>query len=299
MNIPQDIKSYLYSIFKETNESVSNRISKIPNTKEPTLDELFIGSLQDYAYPKKFDSTWSVRLDAIFTGSGRHYYVWEIADIAIIIFFRKGNRLIKSKVGLLQSKRMYPNEITKEEDQIRLYGLPDLEGLDAFSDAFKTRVFSFDESSKYRAMKVQDDQWEAIRNYSAQTTIPVYHMFYNANELPLSVSVPFGEQENATNNEVGCRVVPSEKLISKFKTKNALISYRDIVNNIDLKDSKNDHLGGWRLEFFVNELLLECKEGYIAKNLQDKNLQSLFYRRSGPLHAAVLINIDIGEDSEE
>jgi len=298
MNIPSDIKSYIYDVFKTTNEEVSEKLSLIPHTKEPALDELFLSSLRQYAIPKKFDSNWSLRIDAVFIGGGGHYYPWEIADIAIIIFFRNRGKLLKTKVSLLQSKRLYPNELRKsKKDDFRFYGLQELAELENdFAQSLQTRTFNFKDASKYKAIKVKDRQWESINDYAIKTGIPVYYMFYNPNEIPLKVNVPFIESVKQLKNEIGVRIVPGDKMYQTFNRKNSAPSYEEIKTKIKLSDSKNQHIAGWRLEYFVNELLLECKEGYIAKSLKDEALNNLFYRRTGPLHSAILINIETNEN---
>jgi hypothetical protein len=52
-------------------------------------------------------------------GSGplRHWRSWEVADIGVLVMFRRKGKLYKSKSALLQSKRLYPNEQPFEEDE--------------------------------------------------------------------------------------------------------------------------------------------------------------------------------------
>jgi len=50
-------------------------------------------------------------------------------------------------------------------------------------------------------------------------------------------------------------------------------------------------LTGWRLEDFVDQLVT-CKNGYVAKDSADAGLETVFYRRQGPIAAAIAVTID-------
>jgi hypothetical protein len=49
---------------------------------------------------------------------------------------------------------------------------------------------------------------------------------------------------------------------------------------------------GWRLEDFICDELLGCREGDEFGSINDANMQMLFNRRSGPIAAAVAISIE-------
>ena len=49
---------------------------------------------------------------------------------------------------------------------------------------------------------------------------------------------------------------------------------------------------GWRLEHFVSNLLLKCKQGNLFERLDQENIFALFNRRSGPIAAAVAVTIE-------
>jgi len=51
---------------------------------------------------------------------------------------------------------------------------------------------------------------------------------------------------------------------------------------------------GWRLERFVADEVLRCREGQIFQDLADRNLQDLLYGRAAPIAAAIAITIDVG-----
>jgi len=58
------------------------------------------------------------------------------------------------------------------------------------------------------------------------------------------------------------------------------------------------HRAGWRLEHFVADLLLPCKEGHVASGETDQVLERLFYRRAGPIAAAIAITVEAPEGVE-
>jgi hypothetical protein len=49
---------------------------------------------------------------------------------------------------------------------------------------------------------------------------------------------------------------------------------------------------GWPLEFFAGELFLKCHEGSPFETIGDERIQNLFYRRSGPIAAAIAITVE-------
>jgi thymidylate synthase len=62
----------------------------------------------------------------------------------------------------------------------------------------------------------------------------------------------------------------------------------------DANDQTSVH--GWRLEKFVADEVLRCRQGRSFDGLQDENLNALLYQRSAPISAAVTITIDVGAD---
>ena len=54
----------------------------------------------------------------------------------------------------------------------------------------------------------------------------------------------------------------------------------------------DDFAYGWPLEFFAGDLFLKCLEGSGFETVGDERIQNLFYRRSGPIAAAIAIAIE-------
>ena len=70
-----------------------------------------------------FQSDWTVEISTHYLGGGRHWAdwpewprKWEIADIGFLVQFRQDGKLIRSKVALLQSKRLYADELDLDDD---------------------------------------------------------------------------------------------------------------------------------------------------------------------------------------
>jgi hypothetical protein len=113
----------------------------------------FIDRFAGIASPFQFPSGWVVQVSTHYLGGGRHVSDWpplprrwEIADIGILVLFRQRGRLIRSKVALLQSKRLYPDELEWDEDSPLDYMIgfgrlmqPD----DDWADVIAPRPFSF------------------------------------------------------------------------------------------------------------------------------------------------------------
>jgi hypothetical protein len=55
---------------------------------------------------------------------------------------------------------------------------------------------------------------------------------------------------------------------------------------------------GWRLEYFMADLLLRCKGGLRFTKNDEVPIQSIFYGRSGPISAAIAVTVELPEDAE-
>jgi hypothetical protein len=52
------------------------------------------------------------------------------------------------------------------------------------------------------------------------------------------------------------------------------------------------HLAGWRLDYFVADLVMGYKQGKLLDEANVDGMTSLFFNRSGPISAAIAIGID-------
>ena len=298
--IPPDVFDYVRRIFYSCNARIGRKISSVPNTPEPSLDLTLIEQLSHFSSPRILPSDWTVRIDTHYLGGLRHYAQWEIADIGILLFLRRGNRLVQNKVALLQSKRLYPDSGDLIDEDIEDYrtGMFRLVPNSNVSSMNVGHVFVFSESSVYRALRVRDKQWLAIQDFQGQRNIPTYYLFYNPWSIPFEQTFPLSSTAKVSGRSSGgCRVIPANILFDEFEDRPDRYSprFREICG---LVPGFKRNRCGWRIEYFVSRLLLGCIEGRMWTDPDDIDLQSLFFRRSGPISAAVGVNVEMPEGTE-
>ncbi len=238
-----------------------------------------------------------VRFETHFLGGLRHWAYdgrnWEIADIGVLVMFRENGRLVRTKIALLQSKRLYAKEQSAVDDEIEDYkigfGRLFYDGIQPHSQ-MAPRTFEFDESCRYSALSVSDGQYRAIEDYERARSVPVYYLLYNPLELPWAVTVPSTlGVALPKENKMGTRVIPS----AAVRAQNSTHAVKGAPTVLDLRDSVPSTVSGWSLQHFVADRLLRCYEGHQIKGAQlDDALSAVFYRRSGPIAAAFSITID-------
>ena len=300
-DFPDDVKRYLNDVFGGANHFASSHLTQVPNAHEPSLDTATIAYIARKARPVHFASNWTVKLDTHFIGSGRHWGRWEIADIGLLLMFRRAGDLLRTKVALLQSKRLYPIE-QKDGDQPNYVGLGALrESEQAFLNSISARSFQFSNESSYKALNVDDGQYAAINDYETLSQIPVYYLFYNPLSIPVTVDIPCQNAAEPDGNVVvGCRVLPYQAFRNDVVPNMATLTptYGDVcyADSPPFDDDANN--GGWRLEDFVVNRFLGCETGYQVDTDRDSTLLNLFGGRSAPIAAAISINIDIPEGTD-
>jgi hypothetical protein len=109
----------------------------------------------------------------------------------------------------------------------------------------------------------------------------------------MKVLVPLTEYSKLTekDNYLGARVVPALDVHGALVKKAA--SYSP-----SLGDTRTMMSGGRRLEYFMADLLLGCKGGFRFTKNDEVPIQSIFYRRSGPIAAAIAVTVELPEDAE-
>jgi len=110
--IPQDVRKFVKNVFSLCNIEATKNLSNNPNAPEQYLDLSVINVLASHSSPVRLASGWLVRIETHYLGSLRHYRNWEIADIGLLLSVRQPNQPRIAKVGLLQSKRLYPKKLT-------------------------------------------------------------------------------------------------------------------------------------------------------------------------------------------
>ena len=257
----------------------------------------FVSYFSRHQHPIKLVSNWVVRIDAHFIGGGRHFSTWEVADIAIMIIFRKLGKVLRSKIVLIQSKKLYADPIHhKEEDpRTRRLGLGRLLVSDEeHQEIIAKKQLLFNDTSKYGAFKKGSEQQNAMRHFQQRFSTPMFYLFYNPWDIPHAVTMPLEEQLQFTNNKIGMRVVPKDYLdsaLSGYK-EGYSPSFKDIRDRLLGEFTREEFSGGWRLEYFVSNLMLDCKQGLIDDSPNFEHLVDLMRQKRRPMSAAISITFD-------
>jgi hypothetical protein len=301
VDIPAEIVDWFRSVFAGANRRLSEKLLNVPAMPEPHLDTTLIEHLSGYAAPHRFASDWVVRLDTHYIGGLRHYFGrWEVADIGVLIFFQQGGRLVRRKVALLQSKRLYPStgEVEVLEAYDYMIGMARLGDRDKNSPSLlASRRFRFNETCRYGALVSGDEQHKAMAGHFAEHGMPIYYLLYNPPEAPLTVELPLKAYTvQDADPALGARVIPAPLVFTMLDDKG--IGYRPMLN--DTKDLLTGHASGgdpfgWRLEHFMADLLLSCREGRRYSDSERPALDALFYRRSGPIAATIAVTVEVPE----
>ena len=298
-SVPPQVVDWIRCVFSQVSHQAASFLSKIPTTYETTLDQSVIAHLARFAAPFRFPSDWIVTLDTHYLGGGRYWGKWEIADIGILVVFRRSGMILGSKIALLQSKRLYPDEIKSEID-LRLIDYSVGFGRLLHSDSeylshVKPRKFQFSLRSKYRALKYKNGQYKAILDYKTNHNISVYYLLYNPLEIPCSAILPAnaGLTGDPVKSSVACRVIEASTLHIKLGDSSLSTgNHPSFIHVAGHSERFDDDL--WTLPNFVADRVIGCKEGYIAGTnpMKDEGLFRVFNMRSGPISAAISITID-------
>jgi hypothetical protein len=303
LSIPQAVVNWVRGVFAEVNHRTSVKLSRNANVWETSLDMTVIEQLSQFSAPFKFPSNWIVRIETHYLGGGRYWGRWEVADLGILIVFRRSSQVLATKVALLQSKRLYADEIENAAEDIELdYAIGFgrlLESDSEYRSVVKPRTFHFSSQSRYRALEYSGDQYKAILKYTQDTSIQVHYLLYNPLTLPWTVVVPVinGSTPKSTEETVCCRAIGAGVLDTKLRAASVAAGDNPSFAQICGADPHRPDLDNWRLETFVADLVLGCKEGYLAGKtpFEDEGLFRVFNRRSGPISAAISVTIDAPE----
>jgi hypothetical protein len=304
--LPNDVQKWLTYVFRHCNHEAASKLSLVPNAHEPWIDFAIIENLQRVSSPYKFKSDWLVSITTHWLGYAPMWDRWEIADIGFLVMMRSGGKVVRSKVALLQSKRIYAQEQKPETpEEIRKYYYRGFSRLYADDKDFiamtRPRQFQFAIDCEYSALQKDSEQWKVVEKYEAKTEIPVYYLLYNPLQIPLSVSVPHGEKDVLPKeNDVGCRIVPCRHLhgMMKGEKSGTSPSYHQLVQSLPAPFDPKVHRAGWQLEHFVVDLLFQCKTGRITDVANDEGLFQVFFNRTAPIQAAIAISIDAPDGTD-
>lgn len=297
LKLPNDVKLFMDSLFTSCNLEVSKQLSIFPNTHEETLDLFLISHLAKMRGPIKLNPNWILRLDAHFIGRGRHYRSWEVADIGLMVVFRKRGKIVRSKLVFLQSKKLYANNQKPIiDDRYDRQGMGRvLVTDDEHEEINRTTTIKFSESCRYKALKFGGEQHNAMEEFANLYNAPLFYLFYNPVQFPWRIDSPVEQSPLIEHNKVGCRILPTSLLNSNNKkvpsTNSPSYSF---VKNISKNALEGDDItAGWRIEYFVNELFVACKEGVADNTANFEILNSLLRQKSSPISSAISIAFDM------
>lgn len=296
IKVPNDVMQYLQSRIAECNFNVSYSLSSFPFTHEESLDHKLIGEFIGQG-PRKFGSGWTVRFDAHYIGGGRHYRTFEVADLGLMVIFRRKGKIIRSKLAFIQSKKLYANSVKfKEFDPYYRQGMGRLLVTDdEHKEIVEPKTLKYSDSSKYKALKTGSEQEDVMKHFSDRFDVKLYYLFYNPCTIPWEIKSPVEKLPEISANEVGCRVVPKPELDNALKLfdNNHSPSFGDIKYQLNVMDFSDEHDAGWRLEYFINDLLIGCKEGLIDDSPNFETMVALLRQKSSPISSALSITFDV------
>lgn len=297
--IPKEVIKYTRTLFAEANRRVTMTLARQPSAHEEMLDFQVFASLDEVG-PVILGSGVAVEIDTHWLGGRRHFEGrWEIADICVVIVLRRGGRMLWRKVGLLQSKRLYSKEVSVSELDSSDYQI----GIGRLIDRAQRiptktapRSFSFTEECVYAEMTSASRQVRNIEEYSNRYSLPVYYLLYNPPTMPFQGMTPRAlKDEIVAENSLGCRVLTSRdahlalSLLPVGRTPRFVEMVRP--QNIGGTDLYDAH--GWRLENFVADEMMRCREGRLFETVTDQDLSALLYERTAPISSLVQISVDM------
>jgi hypothetical protein len=291
--LPTAVTDWLRGVFAGCNRRITDKLCNNPNAQEESFDHTWIDELSQFAAPVQINESWVVRVDSHYLGGLRHFMGWEVADIGLLLFVRRKGSLVTRKVAVLQSKRLYPtNNLVREERpvdfEIGFARIADPEDL-ARSIATTTE-FEFTDECEYGALSAASHQFDAIDQYRQQNGIPVHYQFYNPVTTPFTARIPVTSRiRSSSDPALGVRIMRAADVHSAVR---ALPAGRHPTLAQLKQVSGYGHAGGWSLQEFVVDLFLGCREGTHFQSVNDPKINNLFYRRTGPISAAVAITIE-------
>jgi hypothetical protein len=302
--IPNDVVTWFRDVFSNANKRVCERLMNLPNIRETSLDDGLIEALIPDSAPTLLPSGAIVRMDTHNIGGLRRLGGpswdwdrpsrgrWETADIAILVFVYRGDTLVAKKIGLLQSKRLYPdnNDVDDDDEAGFRFGMNAFLGRDEHQAVGALhRSFSFTDDCIYGAIHAGDNQIQLIDQLNRDFGKAVYYLLYNPDQVPCSVTYPLRQRTTVTDTSAGCRVLDADQVHAVLAglTQGASPSYASLTSG--------DVTNNWPLETWAADLLLTCKVGERFTDDRDSRVHYFLERRSGPIGAALAASITLPE----
>lgn len=291
--IPKDAVEHFRTAFTDANRVATERIVNVPNVRETSLDDALVDALIPFSPPRRLRSGAVVEMDVHNIGGLRRLYRWETADIAVLVFIYRGRQMVAQKIGMLQTKRLFPknNDVLDDDPQGFRYGMNAFLNRDAQSPlAVLNREFVFDRSCVYGSLKARSDQVRAINELNRRFGESVFYMFYNPSTIPVTIRYPVKSKRAVTGVKLGCRVLFSKEVHAVLDTLNK--GHSPSLSAIIEAGAASK----WRLEEWVADHLLTCKVGQRFDESMKDDVYMLLERRSGPIGAAIAVSIALPND---
>lgn len=302
-SIPDDVVSWFRAVFANANRQVCERLVNLPNIRETSLDDGLIEALIPDSAPTVLPSGAIVRMDMHNIGGLRRIggpfgdppfrARWETADIAMLVFIYRGENLVAKKIGLLQSKRLYPqnNDVDDNDEAGFYYGMNAFIGReDKQAAGALHRQFDFDETCVYGALHAQSDQIASIERLNRDFGEAIYYLFYNPHVVPLAIRYPLQQRVRIEGVPVGCRVFDANTVHQIM----AGLPKHD-PPTFGAMEAAASPTNAWALETWAADLLLTCKVGQAFDDSRDRDVRYFLERRSGPIGAAIAASITLPE----
>jgi hypothetical protein len=295
--LPEEVLAFLVELLADCNRRIAFQLSVFPNAHEEALDLLLISHFASMQGVVKFGEHWTLRIDAHYIGGGRHYRTWEVADIGLLAIFRTNGRIVRSKIAFLQSKKLYASPIKfREQDPLYRTGMGRLLVTDEeHQELVEPKLLTYSTKSKYKALKAKDEQQDAMKHFSDLHGVKLQYLLYNPSVIPWSIKTPVEQLPTISENEVGCRVVPSAVVNSTLQNKAAAYSpsYLEITNAFEREVPGNTSGGGgWRLEHFVTSLFLNGDEATVDDSPNFGLVTRLLSQKTSPIASSLSITFD-------
>jgi hypothetical protein len=297
-SLPQVVIDYVRDVFARANDKMARALIDQPALHEPTLDNLLI--LELTVSPPAFFAREqvAVSIETHWLGGRWMYDRFEIADIALFITLRRQGQLGERKVALLQTKRLYSRDIPVADldDADFAIGIGRLvDRAEPLRPLTQQRAFSFTPASTYDATASGHEQIGRIDAYMKAQGIPVFYGLYNPLVVPFQgVSPAAPGATGHLPNSTGCRILPAGLVHNVMNTLplGRSPSFADLTLAAPIDSGDADSAHGWRLERFVADEVLRCRQGRLFDQTMDPNLDALLYRRTAPITAAIQVTID-------
>jgi hypothetical protein len=197
--IPDDAIAWFRVIFVEVNRLATERLLNVPNIRESALDDGLVESIVPLSAPRLLPSGAVVEMQVHNIGGLRRVQRWETADIAVLVFVYRASSLVAQKIGLLQSKRLFPlnNDVDDDDPVGFAYGMNQFLRRDPGNPIGKLhRQFDFTPECTYSSVKAGAEQVQTIERFNEEFGEALYYLFYNPPDVPTTVRYPITSHQN-------------------------------------------------------------------------------------------------------